>query len=266
MTTGTKLLAATALFLCAAAPAGAKLVKFSVTGVITDGGDGGNDLVDVTNGPGGYAEVFAPGSIFGTLGDLTGKTVTFSLIYDTNSPFLPIGSGGVFEDAIGDWAYSLKPTITVGGVTREILHVEPVFNGIALDAMLALSDGSSDALAGHFNSFAFSGDVITNYTTAAFGFDGLLPAGFFSTDAFLPGQLPGPGYGFASAAATGSGTFSKVYQSCFLTCSYKSATATFDLTRVSFGAVPETATWVLLLVGFGLVGTTFRRRSATVAA
>jgi hypothetical protein len=40
----------------------------------------------------------------------------------------------------------------------------------------------------------------------------------------------------------------------------------FAVGELSFGAVPETATWAMLIAGFGLVGATMRRRRALVAA
>ena len=40
----------------------------------------------------------------------------------------------------------------------------------------------------------------------------------------------------------------------------------FGLKNLSFGAVPEPASWVLMIGGFGLVGTSLRRRRATLAA
>ena len=40
----------------------------------------------------------------------------------------------------------------------------------------------------------------------------------------------------------------------------------YVLDNVSVAAVPEAATWVMLIAGFGLVGTAMRRRSAAAAA
>lgn len=40
----------------------------------------------------------------------------------------------------------------------------------------------------------------------------------------------------------------------------------FAVGELSFGAVPEAATWAMLIAGFGLVGTTMRRRRALATA
>lgn len=259
-------LAACAMLATTVAPATARTVKLTVNGLISNGSDGGNDLIDVTNGPGGYTEIFAPGSVFGSIGSLTGKSIKFTAVYDTASPLLPVGTGGSFSDTAGDWAYSLHATVTIDGVTREFVHVEPVFLGLLYSAALGLTDGSPDGLSGDFNAFTYSGNVITDYSNGSFGFASTLPGSFFGTDAVLPGQLPGPGFGFAHAPAVGVGTFSLDQQTCFLTCSYKLAAADFSLTSISFGAIPEPADWALMLTGFGLIGLRTRSRRRPVAA
>lgn len=261
---GTHLLAAAALLAMFAAPAAAKLVKLTVAGTITSGSDGGNDLIDEYPNPGGgYTEVFAPDSMFGTIGDLTGKAIKFSFIYDTQSPLLPVGTGGVFDDPIGEWALSLNPTITIGGVSHDFLHLEPAFLGVVAKAKLGINDGTPDGLTGDFFGFTFAGNVITTYVTSSFGFFSTLPAGFFSTDSVLPGALPGPGYGLAGAGAGGAGGFDFFRQTCFVTCSLAEAKGDFSLTAISFGAVPEPAAWTLMLAGFAIVGAAARRRQGT---
>ncbi len=40
----------------------------------------------------------------------------------------------------------------------------------------------------------------------------------------------------------------------------------FGLSQLTYGAVPETASWAMLIAGFGLVGAAARRRRAVVAA
>ena len=252
----------------AAAPGHARLVKLTVAGHVTSGSDGGNDLDNVTNGPGGYVEHFVPGTVFGTAGDLTGAAIRFTFIYDADDIDQPVGVGGVFDDTLGQWTYDAKRSLTIGGVTHDFLPLQPVFNLIALGSTLTLVDGTPDGLSGNFTGFTQSGNVYSDYRTAALSFAGILPASFFSTDAVLPGELPGPGYGLAGAGSTGTGSFLLTRQTCFLTCSYKAATGNFALTAISFGAVPEPAAWTLMLAGFAMVGLTARRRApaTTVAA
>ncbi len=247
----------------AVAPAHARLVKLTVAGHITSGSDGGNDLDDVTNGPGGYVEHFAPGSVFGTIGDLTGNAIRFSFIYDTNDAAQPLGVGGVFDDQLGQWAYDATKAVTIGAVTHDFLPLQPVFTFIALTATLGVTDGTPDGLSGNFTGFTGWGDVYSNFYTSGLSFGATLPSSFFATDAVLPGNLPGPGFGLAGSGASGTGSFSFVRQTCFLTCSYKAAVGNFALTAITFGAVPEPASWALMIVGFGLVGARQRRRSGT---
>ncbi|CAM3069151.1 PEPxxWA-CTERM sorting domain-containing protein [Sphingomonas antarctica] len=252
------------LALSFAAPAHAKLAVLTVTGKITSGSDGGNELDDVTNGPGGYMEHFIPGTVFGTAGDLTGAIIRFRLTYDTNSPYLPVAASGAFDDPHGEWLYESKSEISIGNPTHDFLPLAPVFQGLALDSTLQLTDGAPDGLSGAFHGFTFDGGVYSNYRTGQFSFNAVLPAGFFSTDNTLPGGLPGPGYGFVHKAATGGGTFDFVRQTCFLSCSYKAATGNFTVNSVSFGAVPEPASWAMLIVGLGMTGAAgaaARRRS-----
>ena len=263
-------IAALPLALSFAAAAQARVAVLTVTGRITMGSDGGNELDDVTNGPGGYMEHFIPGTVFGTAGDLTGATIKFRLTYDTNNPYLPVAAGGVFDDPQGEWLYYSKPEVTIGNVTHDFLPLAPVFQGLALSSSLSLTDGAPDGLSGAFHGFTFDGGNYTNYRTGQFGFDAALPANFFSTDSTLPGGLPGPHYGFAHSVAAGSGTFLFTRQTCFLSCSYKAATGNFIVNSVGFGAVPEPASWAMLIVGLGMTGAAGaaarRRRPANVLA
>jgi hypothetical protein len=252
--TAASLLALAPLALGLASPVEAKLAVLTVNGRITSGADGGNDLDDVTNGPGGYVEHFIAGTVFGTPGDLTGKSISFRFTYDSANPYLPASSGGVFDDPFGDWLFSSKSEVSIDGVTHDFLPVAPVFIGLSVDANLQLTDGSPDGLTGAFNGFTFSGGNVTDYRSGAFSFGATLPASFLSTDQTLPGGLPGPGYGFGHAVASGTGAFSFSRQTCFLSCSYKAATGNFILKSVSFGAVPEPASWAMLIVGLGMTG------------
>ena len=262
MTIKTLALGALTLAALAAAPGQARLVKLDVAGTITAGTDGGNELVDVTNGSGGYVEHFGPSTVFGTAGSLIGKKLVFSMIYDSNSPDIPVGAGGVFDDGFGQWTYDAVPTLTIGGVKVDLIYTPMiVYQLLALTDTLAIVDGTADAFSGSLTGFTLNGGVYSNYASGSLDFSGLLPASFFSTDALLPGQLPGPGYGFAHHSAVGTGSFDLTRQTCFLTCSFKQASGTFALTAISFGAVPEPAAWTLMIAGFAFVGIAARRRA-----
>lgn len=261
----------TAALVAAAAIAGpgqAKLVKLAVAGTITAGTDGGNELVDVTNGPGGYAEHFGPSTVFGIAGSLVGKELVFSMIYDSDSPDIPVSAGGVFDDSFGQWTYDAVPTLTIGGVKVNLIYTPMiVYQFVALTDTLAIVDGTTDSFSGSLTGFTLNGGVYSNYASGSLDFSGLLPASFFSTDALLPGQLPGPGYGFAHHGASGTGSFDLTRQTCFLTCSFKEASGTFLLSVITFGVVPEPTAWTLMIAGFAFVGAAARRRDpATVVA
>lgn len=255
----------TRLALCSAmlagSPAAAHLTKLTVNGTILTGSDSGNDLIDVSNVGGVYVHTYAPGNFFGTSGSLLGKAIQFTMIYDPDALDTPLGIGGVFDDMLGDWALSIKSRISVNGVGHDIVTLPA--GGLmllSLAATLTLGNGTPDSLAGDFTGFTLAGGNIWNYDSSAVHFAGVLPASFLSTDAVLPGSLPGPGYGYGSSAGAGTGSFDITRSTCFIDCSFKQAVGTFALTSARFGAVPEPTSWAMLVGGFALVGAASRRR------
>ncbi|WP_255602121.1 PEPxxWA-CTERM sorting domain-containing protein [Polymorphobacter megasporae] len=250
-----------------AVPVAARIVQLTVTGNITAGDDSGTDFLGAQVINNVYVESFGPGNFFGTSGALGGKSVVFRLLYDTNSPVLPVPTGGVFDDPNGDWAYALSPVVAVGGIPHDFIDIVPGTFINAATAMLGVIDGAPDGLTGSFTNLTYSGNVYSDYRSSSFAFTAALPPGFFSTDTILPGALPTPHHGFTHGTAIGTGSFAFYRQTCFLTCSLKTATASFDVTNISFAAVPEPAVWAMLLAGFGLVGAMARRnRGAAIVA
>lgn len=249
-----------------ATPAAARKGRITVNGTITTGSDGGNDLVSVDYVGGKLVETVAPGNFFGTSGNLDGMPVAFSFIYDTASPSLPVVAGGVFDDQSGEWAVSLNPVVIVGGVARNLLQ-PPTGSAIyyLATATLGLADGTPDGISGNFTSGTYTSTLIEHLLSSAFAFSAVLPASFLSSETLLPGAVPAAHYGFAHSAATGTGTFAFTEQSCLFTCSIKTASAAFDVTYLTAGAVPEPAVWAMMLGGFGIAGAMGRRgRNAPV--
>ena len=246
------------------APATARVVQLVVNGTITSGSDAGTDLIDVNVINNVYVETFGPGSFFGSPGGLTGKSVVLRLLYDTAAAALPVPVGGLFDDPSGEWAYTLAPVVTVGGVAHDFIDIVPGTFAFGTSAALGLVDGAPDGLTGNFHSLTFSGNNISDFRISAFAFTAALPPGFFSTDAVLPGAVAAPHSGFAHGIATGTGSFNFTRQTCFFTCSSKTAAATFNVSSVAFAAVPEPAAWALMVIGFGGVGAMARRRGTQV--
>lgn len=257
-----------ALMLFGAAPAAARHGVFTLSGTITNGSDGGTDLIGVDYVNGQLTEHLAAGTIFGPAGSLAGQAVSFSFLYDTNAATLPVASGGVFDDQGGEWALTLDPIVTVGGVARHMIlppSGQAVFFGAA--ANLGLVDGPADGVTGNFSSFTWVSSLVEDITSSAFSFSAVLPASFLSTDTLLPGAVAAPHHGYASSAASGTGSFTFTHQAFVFTGASKTATATFGIDHVTFAAVPEPATWAMMLIGFGAIGAVSRRhRGAVVVA
>ncbi len=248
-----------------AAPAAAVRVQLVVIGAIASGTDGGNDLdsVDVINNV--YVEHYAPGSVFGSIGSLAGKAIIFRTVYDVDLPDVPVGAGGVFSDPVGDWTLAMTPTLTIGGVSHAVF-TQPYGAIYGGSAAFTLGDGTPDTMAGTFSGFSFDLSTITHIFNQQVDFSAILPSAFLSTDTMLPGDAGLPGRGYGNAAASGSGTFNFISQTCFFTCSYKQAIGSFTLNRILVSAAPEPESWALMLLGFGLIGVMARRRPSSIAA
>ena len=246
----------------AAAPVSARIVYLAVTGKITAGTDGGNDILDTQYVGGVLTNTYTPGTVFGTSGSLIGKTIVFRMAYDTTTA--PIGAGGVFDDlGNGQWTYDAKPKVSIGGVWVDMIVPMPGMTGLGIGSKLTVSNGTPDGLLGEIFAFTSAGNVVTDYRSKSLDFAAVLPAGYFDTDAVLPGDGSLLDLGLGGSSATGTGHFFFSSQTCVIDCSYKEASGAFTLSSLAF--VPEAPVWVAMIGGFGLVGGVARRRRAMLA-
>ncbi|TRW18128.1 Npun_F0296 family exosortase-dependent surface protein [Glacieibacterium frigidum] len=117
------------------------------------------------------------------------------------------------------------------------------------------SDGASASGTATFTS--------TNRITA-FSFDWGTPDDYntltFRNGATVVASFTGAGLGAGNYAYT----FTDAQN--VTSVDFTSSNRAFEIDNVGVTAVPEPATWALLLVGFGMVGVAARRRSTSVAA
>jgi len=98
----------------------------------------------------------------------------------------------------------------------------------------------------------------------AFSFDWGTPDDY-NTLTFLSGNAVVASYTGANLAAANYGyTFTDAQN--VTSVNFTSSNRAFEIDNVSVTAVPEPATWALLVVGFGMVGAAVRRRAIRVAA
>jgi hypothetical protein len=175
--------------------------------------------------------------LFGAPGSLTGKS--FVATYFVASNAILDGVPGVFQNVILP-----APTLTIGGTTFAFSTEE-----VMIDYGRA-TPGELD-----FNySMAFSNSVFR-----AEGIQNTAFANWFQ-----------PSFDFGSSAvisAPGGGSFSIKYTPCTI-CQPDNQIHTygqFATDTVTITAVPEPATWAMMISGFGLAGAALRRRRATAA-
>jgi hypothetical protein len=101
--------------------------------------------------------------------------------------------------------------------------------------------------AGNANDASFSA-VVGGYNFATFTASSLTPGAWLHYDAI------------GTAAITGNVTFDFAYNS------FGIPAKDFVIDRVYFGAVPETASWAMMLGGFGMIGGAMRARRKAVVS
>lgn len=185
----------------------------------------------------------------------------------------------------GNYGIDFNPTVDrlrYVSSTGQNLRINPANAATTTDGSLTLNG----------NPFGLTGVAYTNNrpgvtTTALYGLDAATDSLVRSTNANagtyvntnIAGATFGPlgvsfgagdAVGFDISGASGAAFFSLADNFYTVSTSTGSASlvgglGTSGVTGLAAGAVPEPASWAMLITGFGLIGTTMRRRTARLA-
>ena len=167
-----------------------------------------------------------------------------------------------FDTTFGDITGTTGTAGTYTGTTSGVA-AEPAF-GDQGDAYYYVSGGGSATFSFGAGVYSFGFDLgsADEYNTLHIDF-----AGGGSQD-FIGSQLnpPGPANGDQEIMVTNGrvtifGNGDRITGATFL-----SGQPSFEFDNIGTNAVPEPATWALFIVGFGVIGSTLRRRSAKFGA
>lgn len=221
---------------------------------------------------GSYSGIITSGSATGSFGfagktDLTGLAISGTFSYDTAR--LTGCDGGQFWYRCGNAADNLTITQTVNGVTAIFGSAlppagAPSYNegagGVARNTLV-----SDDFQMATRSALGTPNTLFRQYET---NIGVSLPSGNFGLDvvADLMPRYDGPASG-GSAGGLGPVRNNLTVQEnqtiiFELTDGYftQNTRFSFDITRFSVSPAPEPASWVLMIAGFGLIGTAMRRR------
>jgi hypothetical protein len=230
-------------------PAAAAIVVGTFSGTVTQGEARGNFGFDTPT-------------------NLAGKHITGTFRYDTALLGPDCSAASFFGCFLG----------TGMSITQTINGAEEVFTGSSLapDPNLQLNTGNSglllydlvgDAVNLHTLSMIGTPGTVYNERETALAF-GLASGGIGDTSnpvLTYDGTANGAVYEYLLSGQRFDVNRSRIFQ---LTAGFFTQQTTYDFTvdRVTFGvAVPEPGTWVLMILGFGTVGTMLRRRRPTLA-
>jgi hypothetical protein len=199
-------------------------------------------------------DVALTGTVTSSTHNYTGQSALVGFSYNTST----VGAGGVFSGG----ANFLNPYVTIGGGFGTYTFNDHVTPSFVNAASITLVDGSPDTLAlkydmdGYITNANYIESLITNFAGASNFLNGV-------------GTLP------SAIRVSGSGTGSfglTVFNDCL---NYVCAPADFipsvfgaqfSFNQLTIGptpvaAVPEPATYAMLLAGLGVLGFTARRKS-----
>lgn len=189
----------------------------------------------------GVMESGTDSGLFGSPSDLTGKSFVASYTYSIVNGELYYEDPGVHQIAVVG-----KPSLTIGGST----YLFPAYS-----------------MLGQYAN-AYDGSLY-------FWYQSLIDANpldneFIGNPAVSPLLQPdltfGLGLGESSTIAVSGGGGFYIHVCCGGGVEEIKSSGTFITDKVTITAVPEPATWVMMIVGFGFAGAALRRRRSMAAA
>lgn len=140
---------------------------------------------------------------------------------------------------------------------------EPAF-GDQGDAFYAILGGGAATFSFAANTQFFSFDLgsADDFNSLTLFFQG------GGTQTFTGAQLnpPGPATGNQNIAATNGRVRINSFGTNITSARFSSTGNSFEIDNLAVGAIPEPSTWAMLILGFGVIGATLRRKSRVAFA
>lgn len=177
--------------------------------------------------------------LFGPPADLTGKSFVVTYYLDLSKDFRDINPG------VYDIGWAQKVSINIGGSTQ-VIPTYPYYDSYQMAKVGSLEFGTTDVVeANPLAVWSVGNKVVSPWFQPTLDFGGS-----------------------AIIFAAGTGSFG-MHQCCCPSCGDDfpdiSVRANFSSDKVTITAVPEPATWGLMITGFGMAGAALRRRRAVAA-
>lgn len=211
------------------------------------------------------------GTLFRTTGsNLNGMRLSATITFDDSTP-------GLVQQYVGDLfrsqllgfnaANPTSGTLTINGVSHNTLSNGTEVGSVYLENNFPIIP-STDAVAVSSSSSEVTGTIATDYFSRLISFSG----GVRNNNTSMISSLNLAGLaGFVYNPLDG-GTYNDGFRMSELAFRNNqvirevTATGEFNIDRFTVslvgGAIPEAASWAMMIAGFGLVGVTMRRRSA----
>jgi hypothetical protein len=170
------------------------------------------------------------------------------------------------RQAISIIAAGLVATAALGATPASAALYNFSFSGSGQSGSGILTTASSSTIKFGETAFAITGISGMLNGSAITGLSGFLGSDnyYFTTGTSF---VDGSGVGFTTAAGTSASLYYQSTASSYrITTVSPFATAFVTATSSAVAAVPEPASWAMMIAGFGLVGGAMRRRSGQVLA